>query len=305
MNYGLALILIFFSMKVMASPAEERKETQIAILDTIDDLVGNRINHLANDFDAFFATDRADDELGRSRVRYRRQYRVEERAVGVPSSQFRFNLRLPYLEQRFRLEQEDKKKEKQAKTPEERLEILKKRAERNQVDERWLFNADAGVNVSIHPRILTRARLRKSKQTGSLIHRFFQEATWQSNRDGFRQRTGLDTDHKFSDTFLFRFTNLVDWRISQKSFTTTHGPGLFQRLDDYSALSYNFAVGTTVDNSVWYLSGYTLATTYRRSLYKTMVYWDFTPGLSWPKQWSFRRTPFVFTQIEFLFGGGS
>lgn len=302
MRYGLGLIFLLLPTLLLASPAEEREERQIPILDTIDDLVGSKVNHLANDFDAFFATERADDELGRSRVRYRRQYTVAERANGVDGSQLRFNLRLPYLERRFKLEQDDRKKEKTAKTKEELAEIRRKRAERNKVDERWLFNADAGVNVSIQPRILTRARLRKSKETGTLIHRFFQEATWLSNRDGFRQRTGLDTDHTFSETWLFRFTNLVDWRISQKTFTTAHGPGLFQKLNDLSALSYNFGAGTVVDNGVWYLSGYTLGVTYRRDLYKNMVYWDITPGLSWPKVWSFRRTPFIFTQIEFIFG---
>lgn len=302
MIFGRWLLLFAISLNLWASPAEEPKETRIPILDMLDDIVGNDINHVANDFDAFFATERADDELGRSRVRLRDGYRMTERANGDNDLQFRFNMRLPYLEQRFRYELEDKEKEKSSLTEAERKAARQRRAKRSQVDERWLFSGDTSANVSIHPRAIVRGRLRKSKQTGTLIHRFVQEITWATNADGFRQRTTLSTDQKISEEFLFRFNNIVDWRISQKDFTTSHGPGLFQRLSEIEAVSYNVGFGTTVTNGSWYLSGYTVAPTYRRDLYRNMLYMDIVPGIDFPKQWHFRRTPFIFLQLELLFG---
>ena len=302
MKYGLYLLFLTFSYTAWSSPAEEPEETRITILHAIDDIVGNNINNVANDFDSFFATERADDELGRSRVRIRGSYRIAERALPDDDVQFRFNLRLPYLEQKFRYEMEDTKKEKKAKTKEELAELRKKRAKRNQLDERWLFTGDTGVNVSLQPRALVRGRLRKSTQTGTIINRFVQEISFQTDRDGFRQRTQLDNDHTFSPDLLFRFTNLVDWRISEKDFSTSHGPGLFQRISDYEALSYNFTMSTVVLKGSWFVNNFQLAPTYRRNLYKDMVYGNITPGLDFPKQWSFRRTPFIFFQIEFLFG---
>lgn len=307
MSLVLGIILILSTSLALASPAEEREETRIPILDTAEEFFGQRVNHIANDFDSFFATERADDELGRSRVRIRGNYTVEERSLPQDDIQFRFNLRLPKLEQRFKFYEDDKKAKKDKKkteTAEEKKEREEKFKNRNKVDERWLFNADTNVNASIRPSITLRGRIRKSKETGTLIHRFVQEATWVSTRDGFRHRTTLFTDHSFNQMLLFRFNNTIDWRISQKTFSTGHGPSIFHRLSDFDAMSYSFTMATTVEDGILFVSNYQLAPNYRRNLYKDILFMDFTPGINFPKQWSFRRTPFIFVGLEMLFGGG-
>lgn len=297
------MILFILSTQVWGSPAEERKESKIPILDKLDNFVGYRVNDIANNFDRFFATERADDELGRSRLRIRGNYRVQERASGEEDVQFRFNLRLPYLEQRVRYELEqvkdraikDDKEDKEPKAD-------KPKVSKSGLDNRWILTGDTGVNVSLKPTVRVRGRVRKSEQTGTLIHRFVQEITWISSRDGFRDRVTLDTDHSFSEDLLFRFSNTIDWKISKKDFNTSHGPALLQRLSDDDALSYNAGLGTTVIEGIWFLSGYSLSVTYRRNLYKDIAYFDISPGIEFPKVWSFRRTPFIFAQLEFLFG---
>lgn len=301
----LGIFLALFSASLWAMPAEEREETRIPILDSAETFFGHRVNHLANDFDSFFATERADDELGRTRLRVRGGYTIAERSLPNDDIQFRFNLRLPHLEQRFKFTEAEKKKEKKIKfeTPEEKAKREAEILKRSRVDERWLVNGDTGVNASIHPSITVRGRVRKSKETGTLIHRFVQEATWVSTRDGFRNRTSLSTDHSFDQYHLFRFNNVADWQISKKTFTTSHGPSLLQRISDFEALSYAFTMSTEVDTSTWYVTNFQLAPTYRRNLYKELLYMDFSTGLNFPKQWSFRRTPFVFFQLELLFGG--
>lgn len=304
MSFLLGIIILILPVIALASPAEEREETRIPILDSANEFFGQRVNHLANDFDSFFATERADDELGRSRFRLRRSYRVEERALPRDDTRFSFNLKLPKLEGRFKIDDEKKKKKKDGK-PETAAEKKKRELDylnRNMVDKRWLFNATGNVNASIRPSITISGRLRKSAETGTLIHRFVQEATWRSNRDGFRHRTNLTTDHSFDQLLLFRFTNDIDWQISQKTFNTSHGPAFLHRISDWSAIAYSVSVGTTVDNGVWFVNSYTAAPTYRRNLYRDILYVDFTAGLLFPKIWSFRRTPFASVQIEMLFG---
>lgn len=305
MRLVLIIFLLLTSLVALASPAEEREETRVPILDSAEQFFGQRVNHIANDFDSFFATERADDELGRSRVRIRGNYTVEERSLPQDDIQFRFNLRLPKLEQRFKLNVEDKKeaKEKKDESVEEKIKRKEAYKNRNRVDESWLFNADTNVNASIHPSITVRGRVRKSKETGTLIHRFVQEATWVSTRDGFRHRTSLNTDHSFSQMLLFRFNNTVDWRISQKTFSTGHGPSIFHRLSDFEAMSYSFTMATTVNEGILFVSNFQLAPNYRRNLYKDILFMDITPGINFPKQWSFRRTPFIFIGLEMLFGG--
>jgi hypothetical protein len=304
MSFLLGFILLIFPLVTLASPAEEREETRIPILDSADEFFGERVNHLANDFDEFFATERADDELGRSRFRLRYNYRVEERALPDDDVRISFNLKLPQLEKKFKID-DDKKKKKNGK-PETEAERKAREAEyksRHVVDKRWLFNATGNLNASIHPSVTVQGRLRKSMETGTLIHRFVQEATWRSNRDGFRHRTNLTTDHSFDQRLLFRFTNDIDWKISQKDFSTTHGPAFLHRVSDWSALSYSVNMGTTVQGGIWYVSSYTAAPTYRRNLYRDLLYVDLTAGLLFPKIWSFRRTPFANVQLEMLFGG--
>jgi hypothetical protein len=299
------ILFLFITVSAFAMPAEEREETRIPILDRAEEFFGNRVNGVANDFDSFFATERADDELGRSRLRLRRNYTMQERELGIDKYSFRFNMRLPKLEQTFKNLFKSKKKEKKKKeTATEKAERLREeKINRNKVLEGWLFNGDVSGNASIHPSLTVRGRARKSYEMGVLIHRFVQEESWISTADGFRNRTQLDSDHTFTSNWLFRFTNLVDWRISKKNFITAHGPGIFQRLSDFDAITYAFTMGTTVQDGAWYVSNFRLAPTYRRNLYKEMLYFDFQSGLDWPKKWSFRRTPFVFFQLELLLGG--
>lgn len=301
----LPLILLFLSAGALAMPAEEREETHIRILDTAEEFFGQRVNHLANDFDSFFATERADDEFGRSRVRIRYGYTIQERALGNDDMQLRFNFKLPHLQDRFKFDSTEKKKKKGEKkeTPEERAKREEIYQLRHKVDERWIFNADSNVNASIHPSITLRARLRKSKETGIFINRFVQEATWVSTADGFRQRTTFFSDYSINQTLLFRFINDVDWRISRKNFTTDHGPTLLHRLDDFTALSYAATLSTTVSGGLLYVTAYNVAPTWRKDLYRKILYLSISPGIQFPKQWHFRRTPYIFGQIEMLFGG--
>jgi hypothetical protein len=296
----LFLFLTIWPALLLASPAEEPEETTIPILETTQQLFGARVNTVANRLDLFFADQRADDELARSRIRLRQRYEVRERALMQDDFQIRFNIKLPNLEEKFKFKMEKKQDEKTKK------ETIKKEAIKdalgNDLDTSWQYRADVGVNASVPPRVFFRNRLRKNWQTGGLIHRFVEEVSWFSDRD-WEQNTSVDTDFIISRETLFRFNNASDWKMTRKDFTTSHGPTVRQRLSDNDAVSYGVGMSTVVDNGVWYVTGYRIATTYRRNLYKQWIYVDLTPGLDFPKQWSFRRTPFVAMQLEVLLGG--
>jgi hypothetical protein len=297
----LLLITVFLPFSLWGSPAEEPRSRSIPILDSVHNIFGEKFNHIANDFDSFFATERADDELGRSRFRVRRRWQIEEGFSGTEKTQLRFNLRLPSLEQKFKKILESKK-EKVGETKEDREKRIQTLVDKNKLDTKWLYRGDVGTNVSIHPSITLRARLRKSAQTGTLIHRFVQEATWVSTIDGFRQLTTFDTDQPINDRFLFRFSNRVDWRISNKDFYTSHGPGIFQRLSDDEAINYFTTLGTTIEDKTMFMSVVSTGANYRRNVYRNFLYFDVTSGLNFHKQFHFRRTPFIYLQLEVLFG---
>jgi hypothetical protein len=308
MRYLFALTLIILSELSYASPAEEPPDTSIPILESAQELFGHRANFAANRLDSFFATERADDEFGRSRLRIRSRYTIQERASADLDNQYRINLKLPHLEEKFRYdyyqdkeEQEKRKKEREEgkSSPElSEAELLKK----DTLLTGWIFNSDIGVTAAIPPKLTTRARVRKSFVTGTLIHRFVEQLTYVTDESGLTEETTLNSDHIYNQDLIFRFINTKRWQVLKKSINTNHGPTWLHRVTENDAFNYSATLQTVVDNSSWYLFNYQLAVNYRRNLYRQWVYFDITPGINFPKEWSFRRTPFVFMQLEILFG---
>jgi hypothetical protein len=299
--------LIALPALVRASPAEERPDDRIQILEKVQELFGARANFAANRLDSFFATERADDEFGRSRIRIRSQFLLRERAVSELNNQYRINLKLPHLEQRFRYEYyRDRNKEKAAEEKNERPVLSaeeKERLKRNRLRENWIFNSDVGVSAAIPPRLITRARVRRNFETGTLIHRFAEQLTYVTDESGLVEETSIDSDHSINEDLIFRFVNYKRWRVLEKELFTNHGPTLLHRVTEDDAFNYGATLQNVYQEGTWFLSNYRLAVNYRRNLYHQWIYLDVIPGLDFPKVWSFRRTPFITFQLEVLFGG--
>jgi hypothetical protein len=292
MPISLLILLILVPSFVIASPAEEPEEFTIPMFETVQNLLGRKVNYAANRLDSFFATERADDEFGRSRIRIRSQFHLRERAISDLATQYRFNLRLPHLEQKFKYEFDEDEN-----TNADPVTAPKKPKE----NKTWIFNADMGVSLAIPPKLVTRARVRRNIPNGKFIHRFVEQLTYITDASGLVEETGFNSDRPYSDTFLFRFVNTKQWQVLQKEFKTNHGPTWLHAVTEDDAFNYAATMQTTVDNKVWYTTNYRLAVNYRRNIYKQWFYFDVIPGLDFPKIWSFRRTPFISFQIELLF----
>lgn len=298
------MTLLFGSINAYSSPAEEPPDTSIAILESAQQLLGSQANFAANRLDSFFATERADDEFGRSRIRIRSQFFLRERAISDLNIQYRINLKLPHLEQKFRYDYyQDKEKLRKARKNSPVNEAnLGEKLNRDRINTGWLFNADMGVSVAIPPRLTTRARARKTFITGTLINRFVEQLTYVTSEDGLQEETILNSDHVYSDDLIFRFLNETRWRILQEEFFTNHGPTFLHSVTENDAFIYGTTFQTVIQDGTWRLSNYRISVNYRRNLYRQWIYFDVIPGLDFPKQWSFRRTPFITFQLELLFG---
>ncbi len=291
------LFLLLLSLPAFPGPAEKREESPITFLDRANEILGIQANVVANRLDSLFATDRADDEFGRSRIRVRSQFFVREQASSDLSTQYRINLKLPSLEKKFKFRMNQNKKKKAA-SDKELLDPNKI----NQLNKSWIFNSDIGVSAANPPRIISRARVRKNMETGSFIHRFSEQLTYITDESGLTEETLIDSDYVFDEKLIFRFVNLKRWRIHNKEFTTNHGPTFIQQLSDNEALNYALNAQSVVENGTWFFNNYRLAINYRRNLYRQWVYFDVNPGIDFPKDFSFRRTPFINFQLEILFG---
>jgi hypothetical protein len=311
MGHALAFVFLLIPILSSASPAEEPRDDRIPLLDRAQEFFGTQANVAANRLDSFFATERADDEFGRSRIRIRSRFEIRELQRSDLSTQYRINLKLPALEEKFRFsfqkdQREKRKKEKEAqaeRTPEQIAEEERRKQEQEtKLFKGWLFNSDVGVSLAIPPRLVTRARLRKNLRDGRITHRFAEQLIYTTFENGLTDETQIDSDYQIRENILFRFVNSKSWRILQKEFTTAHGPTILHQFSDNEAFSYSFIASSIVEKGVWYVTNYQLSTTYRRNMYRQWVYVNVVPGLDFPKFYSFRRNPFIFFQIEFLFG---
>lgn len=297
MRYALAIFLMLFSLPGFSSPAEERPDNRISFLDRAQDFFGARANFTANRLDSFFATERADDEFGRSRIRIRSRFDLRERAKSDLNNQYRINLKLPHLEEKFRWDYYQDKDEKEV-----TKEDVKQRISESKINKGWIFNSDIGVVAALPPKLVTRARVRRNVETGELIHRFSEQLTYITDESGLTEETSVDSDYSFNDDLLLRFVNYKQWQVLKKDFRTNHGPTLLHRVSEDDAFNYGVTMSTTIDNGRWFVDNYRLSLDYRRNLYQQWIYLDVIPGIDFPKVWSFRRTPFISFQLEVLFG---
>lgn len=299
MRYLLLLILI--PILGYSSPAEEPPERTIPILDKAQRFFGSRVNLAANQLDSFFATERADDEFGRSRLRLRAQYFLRDASEADFKTQYRINLRLPNLQEKFKFKfGKDKEKKKEEKKDDGQSVEKQKITNPSQG---WIFNADIGVTTAIPPQIVNRARLRRNIETGDFTHRFYEQLTYVTDENGLQEETNIDSDYAFSADVIFRFINNKRWFITTKDFTTNHGPTIIQRLTDNDALNYGLTTQSVINEGNWYVSNYRAAINYRKNIYRQWFYLDIIPGVDFPKIRSFVSTPFITFQIEMLFGG--
>lgn len=302
MRYLFIILTLLIPGTVYSSPAEEPEDTEISFLESARNFFGDRANYTANQIDSFFATERADDELGRSRIRIRSQFLLREGISSDLRNQYRINLKLPSLERKFKYEfgKPTKKSDKakstlydQASAPQNEKSFFKG----------WIFNSDIGVNAAIPPQLVTRARLRKNFEAGSFIHRFSEQLTYITGENEIFEETNIDSDYIIKSDLIFRFINNKRWLVISKELRTNHGPTLLHRLTENDAFNYGATAQSIIQDGTWYLDNYRLSVNYRKNLYRQWIYLDIIPGIDFPKMNSFRRTPFITLQLEALFGG--
>lgn len=295
---------ITFSLLFLFLPqafAEDSSPRYYQILDKTRDLLSNNLDQVANRVDSFFATERADDEFGRSTLRIRGSYFLRERERGDSDITYRLNFKIPSLDRKIkertdRIFNNNTSKGQSDSTTDAAIAPPRSR-------EDWYFNADLGVNASIPPKAVIRARLRKNYFFSTWTHRFLEEVVYITEDDGLSENTSLTSDYPLGSRLLFRIINSKTWKILSRQLDTQHGPNLIHQVSERDALNYSFTAHSVInEEGPWFLDYYRLAVRYRRDLYQSWIYFDINTGLDFPKEHSFRRTPFITFQLETLFG---
>lgn len=271
------------------------------IIDKTRTTISTNLISLANRLDSLFGEQRADDELNRSSIRVTYDYRLRMEKKPLNDTQLRFNLRLPNLEKMFRFSVRKNEANEAAITPKEKRAQAKK--EELEEKEPWRFRSDVGLNVAYPPIVFARSRLRKNWRWTWLVQRFETGLSWFSDQ-GVIQEVTLFHDHALADDLLLRFSNEQNWLITDKNFSTNHGPSIIQDITDNDAISYNLRMNTRVDEA-WYVNNYTVGVAYRRNIKGQWLFAEVGPTIDFPKKESFRRAPSILFQLETLFAGES
>lgn len=230
-------------------------------------------------FDGFFSVDRYDDEVRPgSRVRWQHDFLREEGGGFEYSTKLRASFKLPKASDSLRLVFEGDQEENVEEVVPSDIEDT-----RSQVGFLYEFTksprANLSLKLSFSPKITLRYRY-SLPITTSFTTKFTEELFNDDGVDGSSSQ--LDFIKSFSESLILRqtisFTHADD--ISGAEWLASLV--LYQKLSDISALSYESSyVG--VSDPRTYTTNVRLAIRYRRNFYRSWLFYEVVPEISWPR----------------------
>jgi len=168
---------------------------------------------------------------------------------------------------------------------------------------RSLVSIDSGIKVGIHPNAHIRMRYQHAKPFGEVyLFRFTEIAMYQAI-ERFTNTTQLDLERKFTKFTLLRWGNNVTYTEGTPGVTWNTGVSLLTQLARKSAISYDTSMWG-VNHPDWLIQNYRVGIKYRRNFYRTWLFYEFEPEVTWPKDASGHRdsTYAFMATLELQFG---
>lgn len=286
------------------APPEPPKEDIAEILypDEIAGKLSTAVVGLANRIDSFFGTERGDDEKNGSTLRIVPSYTYYEHQKSITELGINLNLKLLNLESRAkRLEKAIR--EEFIDKPQQNIgrPTPQKMNQPAPAEEDWHYNFES--KLASRPALYYSGKLRARKNfTGKvLLHHFAFSAGWDSD-DQWSQITSFSSDKALEEFLLFRFSNDLNWFISEKLVQATHGPSLIQSINKYNSVSYNFRLSFGNEkNKLQHLST-VYSINYRHGTPSQRIFIDLIPTYSYPKDDYFTEVKSFEIRFEYFFG---
>lgn len=293
------------------------KNEELSVLQTLDyihDGLSEEITENAERIDSFFVNERVIDGRNQTNLRLLNTASVIEHQGFKNNADVRLRLRLPQLQEKVQFELGQ------------------------QVDE---YSAQGGNTGSLQNSPLrsqdraTRAGFSFFKDVLSLKSKFTAGARYRNgfvpygnfrlSRDiAFNRRTKLtlindffgDTDDRTGDRFtayldysvnkklLFRLINEAIYRDLDHTFLTTNGFAFFHELSKRRSMSYLATVNglNPTTASTFHANSYQAYVTYRQLVYKNYMFFEYSPGVSFPRDRQFDTQLEFYFRIEIIFG---
>ncbi len=112
----------------------------------------------------------------------------------------------------------------------------------------------------------------------------------------------FSSDKALEEFLLFRFSNDLNWFLSEKLVQATHVPSLIQSINKYNSVSYNFRLTFGNEkNKLQHLST-VYSINYRHGTPSQRIFIDLIPTYAYPKDDYFTEVKSFEVRFEYFFG---
>lgn len=168
---------------------------------------------------------------------------------------------------------------------------------------RSLVSYDMGIKAHWPLDPFARLRYQYTKTLGKAYLLRFNETALDRYIEGFTETSELDLEKKITTFTLLRWSNYATYSEGTAGVTWNTGISLFSQLTPKSAISYDTSMWG-VSHPDWVVQDYRIGSLYRRNFYRSWLFFELSPEVTWPKDVHGRRnSTFAFTAtLEAQFG---
>jgi hypothetical protein len=163
----------------------------------------------------------------------------------------------------------------------------------------WRFTFDKHLAIHRKPDARAHARVSKDYETAHLLHSFSAQAGW-GLRSKWQAFSNYSISRHLGTRWLAGFNNGVQWHISEKLVTTSHGPGLSFLPDRNQIVNFSAGLATGAAHGNWSAQGYSVAALYRR-VWREWIFLEVNTSLGFARTQRFRGDPGVGAALEVVF----
>jgi hypothetical protein len=267
----------------------------------------SQLRNLADQIDQLFGTERDDENKSESTLRLIANNKWNEGSPNETEFDARFMLKLATL-QRWEKSVQDwinermlhlKNKLAPANADQTGQEVLEPGGTNAKPDP-WRFTIEHKVKIALQNQYEAQAILSRDFEGHVFLHHFESNLGW-SIENLWDAQSRVISKRSLSEKLLFQFSNSASWQISQKTFSTSHGPSLTYMLASNQAVSISLNLAASVIGRVWAAQTYAIATSYRLQAYGDWIFFSFNPYLAYARENRFYRNPGFTANLEFVF----
>jgi hypothetical protein len=168
---------------------------------------------------------------------------------------------------------------------------------------RSLASFDIGIKTHWPPDPFARLRYQYTKPLGEVYLVRFNETALYRRIEHFSETSELDLERKITTFTLVRWANYATYTEGTAGVTWNTGVSLITQLTPKSAISYDTSMWG-VSHPDWVVQNYRIGSLYRRNFYRSWLFFELSPEVTWPKDvHGQRNSTFAFTfTLEAQFG---